>query len=220
VALRQKIGTLQQQVVDVHAEAVDQARERERLRVLLEQRGAPTEQRFRHERPIPKHTIKKPRVTLKGCVKYSDELLKREKDPTLRDELLCVYCLLTGDDLGAFDILQHIWAPSVKDEDLARLDDLLQDRGAHVAILREQFRRLEARHNPLRDAYRDLLGRINHVVDYDDQKQSLVDRIAELDERIQTIPGRQDAIKDLIARRDELLEQKDALFKAGAADAA
>jgi hypothetical protein len=220
VALRQKIGSLQQEIVDLHAATVEHARERERLRTLLEQRGPPTEQRFRHEKPIPKHKAKKRGITLKSCVRYCDELLKREKEPELHEELLCVYFLLTGDDLGAFDLLQHIWAPNVRSDDLARLDDLLQDRDAHVSILREQYRHLEARHKPLSDAYRDLLGRINHLVDYDDQKQSLLARIAELDKRIDTIPAEQDAIRKLIAQRDELLEQKEKLFKAAAAAAA
>jgi chromosome segregation ATPase len=162
----------------------------------------------------------KPRVTLKSCVKYSDELLKREKDPDLHDELLCVYWLLTGDDLRAFDVLQHIWAPNVKDEDLARLDDLLQDREAHVSILREQYRHLEARHNPLSDAYRDLRGRINHIVDDDGQRQNLVDRIAELEKKSEEIPGRKKMIDELNAHLKELVEEKDRLFKKAGEDAA
>jgi hypothetical protein len=220
VALRQRIGILQQQIVEVHTKTVDHTVEREHLRVLLEQRGPPMEQRFHHEKPIPKHVTKKSRVTFKGCVKYSDELLKREKGPDLHDELLCVYWLLTVDDLRAFDILEHIWAPNVKDEDLARLDDLLQDREAHVSILREQYRHLEARHNPLSYAYRDLRGRINHIVDDDGQSQSLAERIAELEKKIQEIPDRQKKIEELIIQRDGLLEEKERLFKKAGADAA
>jgi regulator of replication initiation timing len=94
VSLRQKIGSIQQQIVDVHNETLELDRERERLRTQLEQRPPPIDERFRHEKPISLFKQKKQSITLKKYTKYCEELLKREKSPKDHDELICIHDLL------------------------------------------------------------------------------------------------------------------------------
>jgi predicted nucleic acid-binding Zn-ribbon protein len=220
VYLRQKIGELQQQNVDVHAETVELARKRDRLRAQIEQRGPPTEQRFRHERLIPVFKPKKSISTLKSAAHYCDEMLKREKEPELHDELLCVYCLLAGDELASFELLQAIWAPHIRADDLAKLEDLLEDRSIHVSILSAQFRRLVASHKPLCASYRDLKQRINHVVDHSDQVQGLEARIKELEDQIAKIPAVEKGIAELTEQRNKLLADKEEIVRQGSLAAA
>ena len=220
VSLRQKIGDLQQQIVDTHKETEELHQELERLRALLEKRKAPTGQPFRHEKPIPKFNSKKGKITLKRCVKYCEELLKREKDPQAHDELLCVYYLLTSDDVLALELFGHLLAPDMGPDDMDRLDEILKDRDAQVSILREQYRHLLARHEPLRDAFRDLKSRMpDHLVDNSDVIAHLKDQIAALQKLIDGIPDLVKEIEDLKKRREELLNDKERLFAEGSAAA-
>ena len=220
VSLRQKVGDLQQQIVDTHKETQELHQELERLRALLEKRKPPTGQPFRHEKPIPKFKADKGKVTLKACVKYCEELLKREKDPTSHDELLCVYYLLTGDDVLALELFGNLLAPGMGPDDLAKLDELLKDRDAQLSILREQYRHLLARHEPLRDAFRDLKARMpDHLVDNADVIAHLKEQIAALQKLIDGIPELAKEIEDLKKRREELLSEKEKLFAQGSAEA-
>jgi DNA repair exonuclease SbcCD ATPase subunit len=154
------------------------------------------------------------------CKDYCEELLKREKDHHDHDLLLCVYCLLTGDDARALELFGCLMQPDGRPDELARLEDSLADHDAQVAILREQYRHLLARHEPLCDAYKDLLKRMpGHAVDIEAQAAKLRERIAMLDEEIAKIPGLQAEIEALIKERDALLAEKDALFRERAAAA-
>ncbi|OHT17139.1 hypothetical protein TRFO_12668 [Tritrichomonas foetus] len=216
VTLRQKIGDLQQNIVDTHKDMLELQKELERLRALLENREPPKNEAFRHEKPIPKTKPKKKKITLTTCIKYCKDLLKEEKDPKSHDELLCVYYLLTKDDVLALELFGKLLAPDLKPDDLAELDDLLKDREAQVSILREQYRHLLARHEPLRDAFRDLKERLpNHVFDNDEVAKHLREQIEELLKLIAGIPDMEKLIEELRAKKASLLADKDALFAEG-----
>jgi hypothetical protein len=221
VGLRQKIGDLQQFIADTDADTLSLERELERLRALLENRDVPTNQPFTHQKPIPKFKEKKKTITLKSCVKYCEELLKREKEPKSYDELLCVYYLLTRDDVHALELFGVLLAPDFGPADLENLDDLLKDRDAQVSILREQFRHLLARHEPLRDAFQDLKKRMpDHLVDNEEVVESLQKQIDELLKQIEGIPALEADIVALRETRDRLRDEKEQLFRAGGVAAA
>jgi chromosome segregation ATPase len=164
---------------------------------------------------IPPFKPKKPVNTLKSVAHYCEELLKREKGTELHDELLSVYYLLTGDEMAACQLLQAVWAPNIREDDLAKLEDMLEDRSMHVAILSGQFKRLAACHRPLCASYRDLRQRINHVVDYSDQVGSLETRIKDLESQIATIPEVEKRIAGLMEQRNKLLADKEELVRQG-----
>lgn len=223
VTLRQKIGDLQQEIIDTHKDMQDQIQERERLRALLENRETPNAQPFRHDKPIPKYKNKnkKDKITLKQCVEYCEDLLKNEKDPESHDELLCVYYLLTRNDAMALQLFEKLFNPDSKPEDLAVLDDILKDREAQISILTEQYRHLYGRHEPLRDAFRDLKDRLpDHLVNNTDVIEHLREQIAALSKKIEGIPDIESEIEKLRAQRDTLINEKEEILKEGSVSAA
>ena len=216
VTLRQKIGDLQQEIIDTDKDAQELKRELERLRNLLENRHCPKNEPFRHEKPIPKTKPKKKKITLKACIDYCSDLLKEEKDPVSHDELLCVYYLLTKDDILALELFGKLLAPDLSPEDIAQLDDRLRDREAQLSILREQYRHLLARHEPLRDAFKDLKDRLpDHLIDNEEALNLLRKQIEELQKLIDGIPDLEKEIEELKKRKMQLLKEKEELFEEG-----
>lgn len=217
VTLRQKIGDLQQEILDTDKDAQELHRELERLRKLLENRHCPKNEPFRHEKPIPKTKPKKKKITLKTCIDYCSDLLKEEKEPIPHDELLCVYYLLTKDDVLALELFGKLRAPDLSPDDIALLDDRLRDREAQLSILREQYRHLLARHEPLRDAFKDLKDRLpDHLIDNEEAANMLRNQIAELQKLIDGIPDLEKEIERLKELKAKLLKEKEDLFNEGA----
>lgn len=218
VTLRQKIGDLQQEIIDTDKDAQELRRELERLRKLLEDRHCPGNEPFRHEKPIPKMKPKKKKSTLKMCIEYCSDLLKEEKDPILHDELLCVYYLLTKDDVLALELFGKLMEKleELSPDEMELLDDLLRDRDAQLSILREQYRHLLSRHEPLRDAFTDLKKRLsNHLFDNEEVANNLLELIKKLDEEIAKIPDLLKLIEQLKEQKNKLLKDKQDLFNDG-----
>lgn len=216
VTLRQKIGDLQQEILDTDKETQELHRELEKLRRLLENRHCPKNEPFRHEKPIPKTKAKKKKITLKACIDYCSDLLKEEKEPIPHDELLCVYYLLTKDDVLALELFGKLRAPDLSPDDIALLDDRLRDREAQLSILREQYRHLLARHEPLRDAFKDLKDRLpDHLIDNEEAANMLRNQIAELQKLIDGIPDLEKEIERLKELKAKLLKEKEDLFNEG-----
>ncbi|EAY14892.1 hypothetical protein TVAG_380020 [Trichomonas vaginalis G3] len=220
VSLKQKIGELQQQIIDTQEETQHLIEKRNKLKAILENLRYKENEPFKHKGPIPKSTKTKRQATFAKCRKLLQQLIANEKDPYRRDCYRCCYYLLKPDDRTALELFSQLYDPNLDQDTLKELQDILNDRNAHVAILKEQYKHLDARQEALRNAFLSLKDKmLDHVVDNDDDIQALKDRIAQLEQMIGKIPGLQEEIERLKKERDALLDEKDKLFKEGSDEA-
>lgn len=223
VALRQKIGEMQQKIVDVNEDKEKLLKEKQRLKDLLEQnphadiKNSP----FIHEKPIPKSMNKKKNnVTKKQCLNALDKLLEQEKDQYRNDCLRCVGLILTGEDREALELFARLFEPGLSENSIKELEDLLSDRNAQVAILREQFNHLDSKQNALRNAFLTLKDKMaNHNIGFESDIDELRVRVLELEQMIKEIPVVESEIRELRERRRQLLDEKDEIFRKGSDEA-